>query len=117
MFDALGAFCGTDCSAGCDTGSIRNRRPTEFGEESEEELSYALFECADNDGDVADAHAALARPFRAAPPSPGSAPRRCEACGMSFSAAAFMGHDELTAALQRPPPRVRVLVKPADGLL
>ena len=64
MFDALGAFCGTDCSAGCDTGSIRNRRPTEFGEESEEELSYALFECADNDGDVADAHAALARPFR-----------------------------------------------------
>ena len=92
MFDALGAFCGTDCSAGCDTGSIRNRRPTEFGEESEEELSYALFECADNDGDVADAHAALTRPFRAAPPSPGSAPRRCEACGMSFSAAAFEAH-------------------------
>ena len=91
MFDALGAFCGTDCSAGCDTGSIRNRRPTEFGEESEEELSYALFECADNDGDVADAHAALARPFRE-PPSPGSAPRRCEACGMSFSAAAFEAH-------------------------
>ena len=94
MLEALG-FCGNDCSAGCDSGSIRSRRPPDFDEvRSLDDEDFAMIETAAKDGDVHDGHASLLRPpVRCdAPPSPGSSPRRCEACGMSFSAAAFEAH-------------------------
>ena len=43
--------------------------------------------------------------------------RRARASTRASARGRVHGYDELTAALQRPPPRVRVLVKPADGLL
>ena len=50
MLEALG-FCGNDCSAGCDSGSIRSRRPPEFDEvRSLDDEDFAMIETAAKDG-------------------------------------------------------------------
>ena len=99
-------LCGGACNAGSDVAALRPGAPP--GDVEDPPFDCGAFDDAYEDG---DGLSSLARPLAvpAPPQSERSTPRRCDACDMSFSAAAFDLHRLSCAKLAAP--------EPADALV